>query len=266
MGKAVRAIYVAFERRAARASTRIITVSDSTMRKGLADRIGRPDQYVVIGPGIEIDPFLRSDADPAALRRQLGIPEGAVVVGTVSRLAPQKAPMDFLGVARHFRDSDPPVRFVFVGGGPQEPEFRREITRMGLDDIVVATGYRSDIPALITVFDIFLLNSLWEGLPAVIMEAMAAGLPIVATAVDGTPEIVEEGVTGYLAEPHDTAAMAERIRALALQPELRRRLGEAGAHRADPAFRIDEMVRTVCALYEELVAAQAQVRGITAAS
>ena len=261
MRPAVRHLYVALERLAARHTDRIITVSAANRAKGLADGIGDPEQYRVIYNGIDIDRYRNAAVDRAALRHDLGIPEDAPVVGTVSRLAPQKAPADFLRVAELVRSRVPAAHFVFVGGGPLDAEFEHELRQRGLKDVVHLLGYRHDVPALLQVFDVFLLTSLWEGLPLVIQQAMCAGLPTVATAVDGTPEVVIEGETGFLAAPHDCAHMADRVTQLLLEPQLRLRLGQAGLQRVYPAFSDRAMVRGIEAVYRECAQSKDLLRG-----
>ncbi|MGO8672214.1 MAG: glycosyltransferase family 4 protein [Capsulimonadaceae bacterium] len=251
MPAAMRRMFVALERRAARVTDRIITVSDANRLKGLADRIGVPDQYSVIYNAIDINKFRAVTVDRDALRQDLGIPASATVIGTVSRVAPQKAPEDFLKVARKVCSIRPEVHFVFVGGGPREREFRRDIEKLGLSNRVHALGYRNDVPQLLRTFDVFLLTSLWEGLPLVIPQAMCANLPTVATNVDGTPEVVQEGKTGFLADAHDVETLARRCVQLVDDPGLRACFAARTFDSVYPAFCDMEMVRRTGVVYRE---------------
>jgi len=250
----MRRFYIALERRAARVSNKIIVVAKANREKGLADRIGRPEQYVVIHSGIDIARYRDVAVDTASLRRSLGIPDGAPVVGTVSRLARQKAPEDFLKVAHLVHARCPTVKFVFIGGGPMRAEFEAGIRQYRLQDVVLNLGYRDDVPALLRVFDVFLLTSLWEGLPRVFPQAMCASLPIVATQVDGAPEAVIEGETGYLLAARDCEGMADRVLHLLSDRELRARMGQKGLERVYPAFCDREMVRQIEKVYLECLA------------
>lgn len=254
MSRATRQTIVALERRAARVTDRLITVSHANRAKGLADNIGTPDQYSVIYNAIDVPRFRDVPVTRREMRAKLGIAPDAPVVGTVSRLAPQKAPMDFLTVAELVRKSIPEVKFVFVGGGPMQPEFDAAVRARKLDDTILFLGYRNDVPELLRAFDVFLLTSLWEGLPLVIPQASCAAIPSVATAVDGTPEVVVDNETGFLASPHDCAAMAERVIQLLHDQELRERLGQTALERVYPAFCQHEMARQTEAVYEECYA------------
>ena len=251
--------YRALERRAACVSDCLVTVSEANRAKGLADKIGTTDQYEVVYNGIEIARYRDISVDSESLRRTLNIPAGTPVIGTVSRLAPQKAPMDFLEVASLVHLRCPEIRFVFVGGGPMQAEFEQALTAKNLQGVVHFLGYRQDVPALLRCFDVFLLTSLWEGLPMVILQAMCAALPTVATAVDGTPEVVIPDETGFLAAPHDCAAMADHILTLLKQPELRAQMGANARNRIDLMFSDHTMIRRI----EEIYLACAERKGLT---
>jgi glycosyltransferase involved in cell wall biosynthesis len=252
----VRRFYIALERKAARVTTRLITVSCANREKGLADKIGTPQQYRVVYNAIDIAKYRDVIVDARALRNELGIAEDALVVGTVSRLAPQKCPEDFVEVAARVHARCPTARFVVVGGGPLHAEFEADVRRRNLQDVVLNLGYRHDVPALLRVFDVFLLTSLWEGLPMVFPQAMCARLPIVGTRVDGSPEAVFEGETGYLAEPRDVETLSDRVLRLLEDGTLRRRMGRAGFERVYPDFCDHEMVRRIEEVYLECVDAR----------
>lgn len=255
MRPAIRQFYIALERRAARVTTKIITVSNANREKGLRDGIGRPNQYEVVYNGIDIARHRSVVVDRDALRSSLGIPVNAPVVGTVSRLAPQKAPEDFLRVAALVHAKMPAAHFVFVGGGPMQEEFEAGIREHRLESVVHFLGYRKDVPELLRTFDVFLLTSLWEGLPMVVPQAMCASLPCVATSVDGTPEAVLEGRTGYLAPPRDVEGLANSTLRLLGDEGLRRRMGRTALERVEPLFCERAMVRRIETLYQEGAAA-----------
>ena len=255
-----RRFYITLERRAARVTDRIITVSCANREKGLADNIGRPTQYQVIYNAIDIAKYRDVQVDSRSLRRALGIAEDAPVVGTVSRLAAQKCPDDFIQVAARVHARCPAARFLFVGGGPMQEKFEADIRRANLENVILNLGYRHDVPALLRVFDVFLLTSLWEGLPMVFPQAMCAERPIVATRVDGAPEAVFEGETGYLTAPRDVDALAERVLRLLEDGELRRKMGRAAWERVHPQFCDRAMVRHIEQVY--LDCASARLAGV----
>jgi glycosyltransferase involved in cell wall biosynthesis len=253
MNPAKRSLLVALERTAARCSHRIIAVSKSCRDRGLREKIGTPEQYEVIHSGIDLERYRTVSVDVLSLKSELGIPLDAPVVGTVSRMAPQKAPEDFITVAAKVRQHVPNVRFIFVGGGPDEAAFMEGVREGGLEKTVISLGYRADIPALLRVMDIFLLTSLWEGLPRVFPQAMCASLPIVATHVDGAPEAIQDGKSGFLVQPRDCDAMARHVIRLLGNKSLRDTLGEAGYCRVEPAFCDRNMVRSIEAVYDSCI-------------
>jgi glycosyltransferase involved in cell wall biosynthesis len=183
----------------------------------------------------------------------LSIPPDASVVGTVTRLSPQKAPLDFVAAAAQVAAQRPDVHFVVVGDGPLRAEVEAQIAAAGFTDRFHLTGLRRDVPDLLHSFDVFALTSLWEGLPRVLPQAMAAGLPIVATAADGNAEAVEDGVNGLLTPPGDPQALAEGVLRLLDDPALATQMSAAGRERADE-FGARKMVDDIAALYETLLA------------
>lgn len=251
----VRAYYIILEKLTLPITDKLIVVSPLNIEKGLHDGIGRAEDYVVIRSGVELDRFGNPAVPRAQTRRNLGIPLDAQVVGTVTRLSTQKAPLDFVRAAALVHGALPDVWFVLVGGGDLRPEVEAMARELGVADRLVLTGLRRDVPELMAAFDFFALSSLWEGLPRVLPQAMASGLPIVATAADGTAEAVSDGLNGFLTPPGDPVALAQRLLDLLANPALARRLGQAGRERA-AEFGDRRMVAQIDALYRELLAAK----------
>jgi glycosyltransferase involved in cell wall biosynthesis len=249
----VRRAYILLEQVAQRITDRLVVVSPLNIEKGLADGIATPEKYVTIRSGIELDRFRRPGRSREAVRAELGIPQEAPVVGTVTRLSTQKAPLDFVDAAAQVAARRPDVHFVVVGDGPLRAEVEARIVALELADRVHLTGLRRDVPDLLHSFDLFALSSLWEGLPRALPQAMAAGLAIVATAVDGNAEAVTDGVSGLLTPPGDAGAMAAALLRLLDDPALARKMGEAGRERAGE-FDARKMVEDIAALYEALLA------------
>lgn len=258
MNPLMRRAYIFAERRAARVTDWFLVDATANRDKGLADGIGRPEQYVTVYNGIDIDRFRHVRVDRAALRASLGIPAGAPVVGTVSRLAPQKAPDDFVRLAALVHAQRPSAHFVFVGGGPLDAPIRAQIAAAGLTDCVHLLGYRHDVPEILRVFDVFALTSLWEGLPRVFAQAMCAELPLVATHVDGAGEAITEGKNGFLVPPRQPDVMAERVLRLLNDDTLRRAMGQNGAARVASQFDERAMVRHL----EEIYLSCAEAKGL----
>ena len=261
MHPAMRNLYIFAERYAARLTDRFIVDAGANREKGLADGIGYPDQYVTVYNGIDIDRFRNVTVDTVALKASLGIPSSAPVVGTVGRLAAQKAPDDFVRMAAAIHRQQPDVHFVFVGGGPLDRQIQADISNAGLQDVVHLLGYRDDVPELLRIFDVFVLTSLWEGLPRVFAQAMCAGLPIVATEVDGAAEAIRDGENGFLVPPGQPLFQAERVIELLQDPALRAAMGRRGLELVYPQFCEREMVRRIEEIYWECAQAKHLVSG-----
>ena len=207
-----------------------------------------PDRVSVVPPGRDLEPFIRVRADQAAPAEIEGVPPAAHVVLTVGRLAPLKG-LRYLLDAWSRVSSIPDVYLVIVGNGEMEAELKAYASTLGLDGRVVFAGFRSDVPSLLARADVFVLSSLWEGLPMAAVEAMAAGCPVVATAVGGTPEVVEDGVTGLLVPPEDAPALAEALIRLLTAPELSNALAETAADRVQASYTRDALLAATRAVY-----------------
>jgi glycosyltransferase involved in cell wall biosynthesis len=176
-----------------------------------------------------------------------------LLVASAARLEPQKNPLALIEAFARGLASEPRSHLLMAGAGSQFEAARDRAARLGLSGRVHFLGVRTDVPDLLSASDIFALASEWEGNPLAVMEAMAAGLPVVATAVGGVPELVAEGVTGLLAAPGDPRALGAALASLAEDADLRRAMGEAGRARS-AHFDVANMVEGYSALFERLVA------------
>jgi glycosyltransferase involved in cell wall biosynthesis len=249
----LRASYVGLERLAARWTNRIVVVAAGDRDKGLTHGIGAEERYAVVRSGIDPTLYERPSASREAIRRQLGFVQDQVVVGTVACLKPQKAPLDFVRAAALAHARDGRLRFVVAGDGELRGAMERLIGEEKLDGVVHLLGWREDVPDLLHALDVFLLTSRFEGLPRSVLQAMAAGVPVVATAVDGTPEIVRDGETGLLIPPGRPDLAAERVIKMIRRPELRARCVEGGRRALTAEFDIRRMVRDLERLYLDLL-------------
>jgi glycosyltransferase involved in cell wall biosynthesis len=189
--------------------------------------------------------------DPAAWKRTHGIRDDCRVAVTVCRLEPQKAPIALLeGFAAALREH-PQWHLAWAGDGSLRTAAEASAAHLGIDSRVHFLGSVKDVPALLRAADLFLLASRWEGTPMAVMEAQAAGLPVVATAVGGIPELVVEGETGLLVPPDDPAAFAGAIRALALDADLRG-LFARQSREGSARFRVEAMVDAYATLFTRL--------------
>lgn len=249
----IRAYYILLEKLTLPITDKLIVVSPLNTEKGLADGIGRPEHYAVIRSGIELERFGHPQVDRATTRAAWNIPLDAPVVGTVTRLSAQKAPLDFVRAAAQVAAAVPNVYFLVVGDGPLRAEVEKVARDLGIRERLVLTGLRRDVPEQLAAMDIFALSSLWEGLPRVLPQAMASGLPVVATATDGSIEAVTDGENGFLVPPGQPAILAESLIRLLRDPALARQMGEAGRQRV-AEFDVRTMVAQIDQLYQELLA------------
>jgi glycosyltransferase involved in cell wall biosynthesis len=248
-----RRLYVEAERAAARVTDRIVCVARFDRDRGLASGIGHASQYRIIRSGIDPSLYGAPEGARERLREALGAGPRDVVVGSIANFKPQKGPLDFLEAARLARLRDPRLRFFIAGDGDLRPAAERAIAEAGLGEGVHLLGWRDDVPELLAAMDIFLLTSLFEGLPRVVLQAMAASVPVVATDTGGVREVVIDGETGRLVPPGNPAAAAEAIVALAHDTEARQRFGALARSRLGDEFDIGRMVRDLEGLYDEVL-------------
>ncbi len=204
--------------------------------------------------GIDVDAAAKASAGRTAVREELGLDPDEVVVGTVANFRPQKDYPNLLEAARILADRDVPVRFVAVGQGPQEAEITNLRNRLGLADRVILTGFRDDALRVMGACDIFTLASQWEGLPVALMEALALGLPVVATNVGGVGEEMHDGVDALLVRPRNSTALADAIERMVTDRSLREQMSAASIERAAD-FEAQRAVERIEAVYTELAPA-----------
>lgn len=211
----------------------------------------------VIYDGIDI-PRVPADAGES-VRAEFGIAPEAPLVGMVARIAPQKDHETLLRAAARLGDSIPGLRFLMIGDRSGAASYREHDAKLeamarqlGLNGRFVFTGHRSDVNRLMAALDIFALVTHQEGLPLVILEAMAMGKPVIATGIDGIPEIVRDGVTGLLHRHEDDEQLAGQIASLARDPTQRARLGEAGRNLVETSFTGSQFGANMRALYRRL--------------
>ena len=241
------ALYRAMDRLTLPLTTRVLCVAGA-----LAGDY--PGRAVVVRNGIDLDDFDPSRAGPAASAlRQTLTPDGRPLVGFVGRLTPQKDPVAFVALLARMRRARPDVRGVIVGDGPRRAEVERAVDAHGLGARCRLLGARSDVAALLAALDVFVLTSASEGFPFVVLEAMAMERPVVATAVNGVPEIVEDGVTGLLVERGDGEALAQAVLDTLSHAERARAMGRAGRRRVKACFTASRMVAETEALYRDVL-------------
>jgi glycosyltransferase involved in cell wall biosynthesis len=240
---------LAIERRLGRLTEAFVAVSETEAevaeRRGLAP----PDRIFVIPNGIELD-----DPGPPVvdLRARLGIDDSTPLVGTVSRLAHQKAPEVFVRACARVAAACPDARFVLVGEGPLARLVATEIAAAELDGRMLHLRGVHGAPTLMRQFDVFVLASRYEGGPYAPLEAMRVGTPVVVTDVIGSRDTVEHGRSGLVVPPDDPDALAAAVAKLLAQPALRRRLAEGGRDRLAHRFDVRRMADKLGNLYQTL--------------
>ena len=249
--------YQVIERALARRTDALVVVADADRRTGLALGVGRPDQYVCIRSGVDLRVAAPGDRERA--RAALGLNGNRPVVGFVGRLAPQKDPHTLLRAFLRVHTDLPDAVLVMVGEGPMRHGLEQAARATGLAASVRFAGSRRDVPELLPAFDVLALPSRWEGMPRVLVEAAAAGVPVVATPVGGVTDFVEDGATGLLVPPGDPAALAGALGRLLGDEPLRAGLRARARARA-AAFSADEMVRVTERLYEQLLSGPGPAR------
>jgi sugar transferase (PEP-CTERM/EpsH1 system associated) len=232
-------------------SDRVIAVSDHTREIALTTEGVRPDKLFTVVNGVDPDEYAPG-GDQAAARRRLGVPQGGVHIGCVARLQPVKDHATLIDAFARLREKRDDVYLTLVGEGATRQGLEEQVARLNLREAVFFAGARLDIPEILPAFDIFALSSLTEGISLTLIEAAAAGLPIVATNVGGNGQIIDELKSGRLVPPRDPDALATALHAMVCDPD-RATLGMRGRQRVIERFSADRMTRTYESLYEELL-------------
>lgn len=255
-----RHLYVNMERLLGRITDVFVASSWSERDQALDAAIISKDKIQVIENPIDIDELHYDNDVATAGRKSLGLPEGSLIVGTVARLVFQKGLPYFIDAIPAVVKDVPLARFVIVGDGRLRGELEERARRLGVNNHLLFLGHLPDPFPVMSSFDLFVLPSLWEGLPYAPLEAMLLGRPVVASDVTGTRDIITSGAEGLLVPPRDWEQLARSVIMLLTRPELRKRLGDAGEASVRRRFGIHQTMDKVTAMYEQL-AARKPVRG-----
>lgn len=239
---------IRLERQFSRLTDRVVLVSEADRGAASRHNLAPERKLVVIRNGVDLRGL--PDAEGVKRRRaELGLAGTGPVIGTVARLHRQKGVVYLVRAAAQVKARFPGLRIVCVGGGPLEADIRREVRRLGLEGTVMLLGEVEDPLPTLAVLDVFVLPSLWEGLPFVLIEAAALAKPIVATDVEGNREVITAGETGLLVPPADPAALADDIVGVLRDPEMASHLAASAARTIPPRFTLARMVRQTEELY-----------------
>jgi glycosyltransferase involved in cell wall biosynthesis len=248
-------VYRAIERGLARRTDRLLTVTPRVRDELLALGVGEPSQYTAVPLGFDLAPLLRAETTRGELRAELQLGD-APLVGIVARLVPIKAHEVFLAAAVRVRAARPATRFLIVGDGELRAAMEQRVAALGLGDAVRFLGWRADLDRLYADLDVVVLTSRNEGSPVALIEAMAAGRPVVATAVGGVPEVVRDRISGHLVPARRPDAMAQAICEVLADPAGARLLGLAARDAVYPKYSVSRLIRDLEALYGDLLAAK----------
>ncbi|RKY81578.1 glycosyltransferase family 1 protein, partial [candidate division KSB1 bacterium] len=208
------------------------------------------EKTITIHYGVDLSRFYPFRDE--VMRMDLGFKKNDVVFGTVARFTEQKGHRYLIEAAKDVISKESSVHFVLAGDGPLRNEIEEKISELGLDKNFHLLGFRTDIDKLLHSFDVFLLPSLYEGLPNAVLEAMAAGLPVIATAVDGTPEAVIHNESGILIEPKSTTDIRNAVLRLFEDVKLRDEFGKNARQRVEQKFSWGKEVSEFVELYKSL--------------
>lgn len=244
--------FVAIERWLARRADCLLAVSD-TVRRELLDRgIGTSGRLRVVPLGLDLDRFVAADAGRGHLRRELGVKPDTPLTGIVARLVPIKAHETFLAMAALLAGRTE-GHFVVVGDGERRAELERLAQDAGLNGRMHFLGWRADLERIYADLDVVVLTSRNEGSPVALIEALAAGRPVVATRVGGVPDVVHDGVSGVLVGAADVEGLASAVEQLMRDPARGQRLGEAGREHVRQVYGAKRLLRDIDDLYQELL-------------
>lgn len=249
-------LFLSVERAVARRTDCLLAVSGAVRRDLLALGVGQPEQFRVVPLGLDLDRFVASDTWRGGLRAELGLPPEAPLVGIIARLVHIKAHEVFLRAAARVAREVPGSRFVLVGDGERRAELETLAMEHGLAGRAHFLGWRRDLERVYADLDVVVLTSRNEGLPVAVIEAMAAGRPVVATRVGGVADVVEDGVTGHLASSGDAEAVAAAVVDLLLDPKRSQTMGQAGRERVVQRFQTGRLLSDLDGLYRDLLRAR----------
>jgi glycosyltransferase involved in cell wall biosynthesis len=242
------------ERWLAKSTTALVAVSPQVRDDLVQLGVAPAEKFHVVRLGIELERRAASAGDRAETRRLLGVPPDRFVVGWVGRMTGVKNTDDVLEALRLLRERGVDATLLMVGDGPDREHVETRANSLGIVRHCLFLGYQRDVAPWYGAIDAFVLPSVNEGTPVVVMEALAAGRPVVATRVGGVPDVVREGEDGFLVEVGDRDGLAERLARLAQDPALRDRMGAAGRERVLDRYAVKRLVDDVDALYRELLA------------
>ncbi len=246
-------VYKIADRFSSRYVTQFIAVSKAIKEQLVRRRNIHSDRITVVYNGVELDQYNQNMNASEKTRHSLGITDDYPIIGAIGRLVYQKGYSHFLQAAKQVYEEKKYVRFVIVGHGPEEDNLKSMAKSLGISHVCTFAGLRLDIPELLSTFEVFVLSSVLEGLPRIVIEAMAMGRPIVATDIDGVREELEDGITGLLVPPENSDSLAKSIIDLLIDKDKSFQMGMNARRAAEEKFGIGIMLEKVEKVYEKLL-------------
>lgn len=257
MSPRVSRMYRFFERLAARVTSQFVTVGDDLRDIYVRAGVGQADRYVTIRSGFELQRFLLNERQIALKRRkicaELGIDGDIFIIGSASRLEPRKGQNFLLRAAKTLLQKHDDIVFIIAGDGPSARELRLLAQSLDIDDRVLFLGHRQDIAEVMAAMDVFVLSSLWEGLPQVLVQAAALGKPIVTFDIEGAKEIVSAGENGFVVAKGDVTALTQAVDYLVSDRPKAAQMGAYGKKFVTYDYDREVMVRRITELYQNLI-------------
>lgn len=247
----IKYLYIFLERFSAFLSHKLIAVTNEDINKGLKYKIAPKDKFTLIRAGINTK-FYKDYLPLSDFRSSLVKNQETKIITTIGPFKPQKNLKDFIKAAEIVAKEIKDVLFIIVGDGVLRPELEKQIEESGLKDKILMLGWRLDIAAILNASDIFVMTSLWEGLPCTIVEAMCCSKPVIANAVDGVKEIIKENENGYLIEPHNFQKTAEKIIYLLSNEKERLEMGKRAKLSITEEYDLEYMLKQHEELYKSL--------------
>jgi len=234
-------------------SHRLVTVSEQVKKELIEYGVARADRITVIPLGLDLEPYLHAETRRGEFRREMSLSSGARLVGIVGRIFPVKNHALFLESAARIAAAEPAARFVVVGDGMLRFALEQQARELGIADLVLFTGWRSDLARIYADLDVLVVSSNNEGTPLSAIEAMATSCPVVATRVGGVPDLISDYESGRLVPPRDAEALAGAVLDLLHHPEMAQAMGRNAMIAARDRFDVKRLVHDVDHLYRELL-------------
>ena len=245
-------IFMWVERIFSKFTDRVVALTDGEKNDYINMSVCPPEKLLKIHSGVDVRKFMQANGNRVEKRRSLGLDQNEALIGFVGWLLPIKGPDYLLKAMDYVWDRHPEASLILVGKGDMAVDLRAEALKKSANGKVKFLGWREDIDEIMTLFDLLVLPSLNEGMGRVLVEAMAAKKPVVASKVGGIPDLVMDGETGYLVPPADEKALAEGIKKLLDNPEKAKQMGMQGKEHCHQ-FSIEAMIEKLDNLYSDLL-------------